>query len=221
MKAARIFGPRDLRVVDVPIRALDAAEVLCQVVRCGVCGTDASIFTGEASFVKQGLVPFPMTPGHEWSGVVTAVGAEVDRFQVGDRVVGDDEVSCGSCPECRQGNHYECRRLRAVGTIQAWDGAYAEYIVMPQRHLFAVPQGVDFDNAALAEPAANAFNCVRQAGVTTGSTVLVHGTGPVGLMAVRLAKVAGAARVLVSGRRQWKLEVARRLGADVTVDTNT
>ena len=89
MKAVRIFGPKDIRVVEVPTPEPEPGEVLCKVLRSGICGTDYSIYTGEFSFVKSGAISFPMTPGHEWSGVVERVGSGVDGFQPGDRVVGD------------------------------------------------------------------------------------------------------------------------------------
>jgi 2-desacetyl-2-hydroxyethyl bacteriochlorophyllide A dehydrogenase len=220
MKAARVYGPRDLRVEEFPVRPLEPAECLCRVLRCGVCGTDVAIYSGEASFVKKGLVDFPMTPGHEWSGLVEQIGPAVDRFRPGDRVLGDGAVSCGSCPSCLRGEYFACRRLRAVGTLNTWDGAYAEFIIMPQRHLFAIPENVDLENAAMVEPAANAYNGVRQSGLRPGDSVLIHGTGPIGLMAVSLARLAGAARVLVTGRKPWKLEIARQLGAEVTINVD-
>ena len=97
MKSARIFGANDIRVVEVEIPKLRAGDVLCRVKRAGVCGTDYAIYTGEFSFVKAGRVKFPMTPGHEWSGVVEKIGSDVKNFKVGNRVVGDTCVSCGNC----------------------------------------------------------------------------------------------------------------------------
>jgi len=219
MKAARLFGPHDLRMVDVPIPELGPHDVLCRVVRSGLCGTDYAIYTGEASFVKEGLVPFPMTPGHEWSGIVEAVGSAVERFRPGGRVVGDTVVSCGLCYHCLMGEYYQCQQARAVGTINAWDGAYAEYLRMPERHLLPLPDTVSFDQGALIEPAATALYAVRLAEVTTGEAVLVHGTGPIGIMAAKLAQLSGAAKVLITGRKAAKLEVARRFGADVAINT--
>lgn len=218
MKAARIFGPKDMRVVDVPTPEPGSGDVLCKVVRSGICGTDYSIYTGEFSFVKSGAITFPMTPGHEWSGVVERVGSGVEGFQPGDRVVGDTAVSCGTCYECLMGQYGRCRKLRCVGTIHTWDGAYAEYMRMPARHLFHLPDYVSFDNGAVVEPAATALYAVTLAGVTMGDTVLVQGSGPIGIIAAKLAKLAGAARVMITGRKEFKLKAALNLGVDVAVN---
>ncbi|MFH1009551.1 MAG: alcohol dehydrogenase catalytic domain-containing protein, partial [Candidatus Latescibacterota bacterium] len=156
MKKARIMGPKDIRVMEVPTPEPGPGEVLCRVVRAGICGTDYAIYTGELSFVKSGQISFPMTPGHEWSGLVTRVGRDVAGFQPGDRVVGDTAVSCGTCYDCLMGQYGRCRDLRCVGTIHTWDGAYAEYMVMPARHLFHLPDSVSWDNGAMVEPAATA-----------------------------------------------------------------
>ena len=219
MKAARLFGPGDMRIVDAPIPELRAHDVLCRVVRSGICGTDYAIYSGEFSFVKSGGVKFPMTPGHEWSGVVERVGPEVTLLSPGDRVVGDTGVSCGACNQCLLGNYYACAESRSVGTVNAWDGAYAEYIVMPDRHLFPLPERVSFDNGAMVEPAATALFAVMRAEVRIGDTVLVHGSGPIGITAAKLAKLMGAAKVIITGRKDVKLKAALALGVDAAVNT--
>ena len=219
MKAAKIFGPGDIKIVDVPVPALGAHDVLCRVVRAGVCGTDYAIYTGELSFVKSGLVKYPLTPGHEWSGTVKQVGPEVENFRPGDRVVGDTCVACGNCFSCGTGNVYRCKKLRAVGTVNAWDGAYAEYIMMPERHLFHLPDNVSLDNGAQVEPAATALYAVTVAGVKIADTVLVLGSGPIGIMAAKLAKLTGAAQVIIAGRKDSKLKTALALGADAAINT--
>jgi len=219
MRAARLFAPNDLRLVETPTPELRPHDVLCRVARCGICGTDYAIYSGEFSGVKSGAVHFPMTLGHEWSGTVAALGPDVTRFRLGDRVVGDTGVSCGQCTPCLLGDWGNCPEARAVGTVNAWDGAYAEYIVMPERHLFSLPSNVGFDAGAMVEPAATALYAVVRAQVRTGDTVLVHGTGPIGLCAAKLAKLSGAARVIVTGRRESKLRLALAFGADAAIDT--
>ncbi len=219
MQAERIFGPMDMRVVEVPIPELGDHDVLCRVVRSGVCGTDYAIYTGEFRFVKNGGITFPMTPGHEWSGVVADVGSAVERFAPGDRVVGDTGVACGHCNECLVGNYGVCAKARAVGTINAWPGAYAEYVVMPERHVFPLPDSVSFDNGAMVEPAATALFSVVKAGVSIGDTVLVQGSGPIGIAAAKLAKLSGASKVLITGRKDFKLQKALELGVDAAVNT--
>ncbi len=218
MKAVRIYGPNDARLVDVPTPEPGPGEALCKVVRSGICGTDYSIYTGEFSFVKSGAVKFPMTPGHEWSGVVEEVGSGVENLKPGDRVVGDTMVSCGTCYDCLMGQYGHCWKLRCVGTINTWDGAYAEYILMPARHLFHLPDNVSFDQGAMIEPAATALYAVTLAGVKAGDTVLVQGSGPIGIMAARLSKLAGAAKVIITGRKEFKLRVALNLGIDAAIN---
>ncbi len=219
MKAARLYGPGDIRILDVETPKPGPHDLLCRVVRAGICGTDHSIFSGRFVGVRDGSVKFPMTPGHEWSGVVVSAGASVTGFEPGNRVVGDTAVSCGTCYECLMGQYSRCRRGRAVGTLNAWDGAWAEYILMPARHVFHVPGAVSYDNAAMAEPAATALHAVTQAGVEPGDAVLVFGSGTIGIAAAKLAKLSGAARLVVVGRRRFKLRVALRLGADGIINT--
>jgi len=219
MRAARLFGPNDLRLVDQPIPELGAHDVLTRVRCAGICGTDYSIYTGEFSFVKNGGVRFPFTPGHEWSGVVAAVGSAVTHFEIGDRVVGDTCVSCGSCVPCLLGDYLSCKNAYCVGTVNAWDGGFAEYTVFPERHLFHLPDNVSFDAGAFVEPAATSLYAVQSAHVKIGDTVLIHGSGPLGLLAAKLAKLSGASRVFITGRKDSKLEIARSFGADVTINT--
>lgn len=219
MKAARFFGPNDMRVVEVPVPSPGPYDILCKVVRAGICGTDMAIYSGETSFLEQGLVRFPMTPGHEWSGAVAEIGSAVTDFKIGDRVISDTCVACGQCYSCLVGEYYDCKKVQSVGTIRAWDGAYADYILMPQRHLFHLPENVGFDQGAMVEPAATALYAVKRAEVAIGDSVLVHGTGPIGILAAKLAKLSGAAKVLITGRKPFKLEMACRMGADVAINT--
>ncbi|MBN1437173.1 MAG: alcohol dehydrogenase catalytic domain-containing protein [Sedimentisphaerales bacterium] len=220
MKAARIFGSNDIRIVEVPTPVPGPGEVLCRVVCAGVCGTDHAIYTGEFSFVKNGSIKFPMTPGHEWSGTVAEIGPGVTRFEPDQRVVGDTMVSCGKCYDCLIGQYGNCKAMRAVGTIATWDGAYAEYILMPERHLFHLADEISFVNGAFVEPAATALYSVVLGDVKIGDTVLVLGSGPIGLLAAKLAKLCGASKVAVVGRKEFKLQKALELGVDAAIDTN-
>jgi len=131
-----VIGPRD---------------VLTKVKYCGVCGTDVSIYTGETNLVKNGLIKYPVRIGHEWSGIVESVGSGVIEFKAGDRVVGDTVVACGECKACLGGNYMLCPDLRCVGTVNAWDGGFAEYTVFPARHIFRIPDNIALDEAALIE----------------------------------------------------------------------
>jgi len=221
MKAARIFGAHDIRVVEIETPVPTDHDVLCKVARAGMCGTDYAIYSGEFSFVKQGMVPMPMTPGHEWSGIVSAVGDKVQNFKEGDRVVGDTVVSCGHCYDCLVGEYGKCSQARCVGTVNPWDGGYAEYVLMPERHLMALAPSISFENGACVEPAATALYSLHIADVKIGDTVLVLGSGPIGIAAAKLAKLCGASIVAIVGRKDFKLQKALDLGVDAAINTTT
>jgi len=214
MRAVRVFGKDDLRLVDMEMPEPGFGEVLCKVKCCGICGTDYSILKGAFS----DYISYPMTLGHEWSGVVEKCGEGVQGFQAGDPVAGDTLVSCGVCYECLTGRYYNCRKARSVGTLNTWDGTYSEYVIFPARHLFKL-EGVDFDNGALLEPTATAMLSVVNAGVKLGDNVVVHGTGAIGIACAVIAKLSGAAKVVITGRKDFKLSIAKQMGADYTINT--
>lgn len=220
MKAARIYGKNDIRVMEIETPKPGPGEVLCKVVRAGMCGTDYAIFSGEFSFIEKGLVPMPLTPGHEWSGVVAKIGPGVTLFAEGDRVVGDTCVSCGQCYECLIGQYGKCKHCRSVGTVNPWDGGYAEYVLMPQRHLLKLADGISFENGACVEPAATALYSLHIANVGIGDTVLVLGSGPIGIAAAKLAKLCGASIVAIVGRKDFKLQKALDMGIDAAINTS-
>lgn len=218
MKAARLLSPKHIEIQELPEPVLGSRDVLVSVSYAGICGTDYSIYTGNSSFVKNGLVHFPLTLGHEWSGVVRKTGSEVVKLKPGDRVIGDTGVSCGTCYECLNGTYLQCKDMRAVGTVNAIDGAFADFIVMPDRHLFKIPENVTQKQGAIVEPIATGMYAVQRGGVKAGDIVLVHGTGPIGLAAVQLAKLSGASMVILSGRKEKKLNIGKELGADKAVN---
>ncbi|HZG58106.1 zinc-dependent alcohol dehydrogenase [Paenibacillus sp.] len=218
MKVATITGPHTIRISEEDIPVVGPRDVLTSVVYAGICGTDHSIFKGESSFLRTGQIQYPVRPGHEWSGIVKQVGSEVKNFMPGDRVVGDTSVSCGDCPNCMSGRYNLCPFSRCVGTVNTWDGAYAEYMIMPARHMYRIPDAMALDEAALVEPAATALHAVRLGGVSAGDVVVVHGTGTIGFFALQFAKVCGAAKVILTGIHEGKLGLGRKLGADVTID---
>lgn len=218
MKAARLIEPLRIKIMDIPTPEPGDRDVLIKVKYVGICGTDYSIYSGESSFVKDGSVRFPLTMGHEWSGVVVKTGKHVKKVKPDDRVVGDGTVSCGVCEACLKGDYNTCSDLRGVGTIKTWDGAYAEYILMPERAVYKIPDGVSFEEAALVEPSATALYAVSRGGVKLNDSVLVIGTGPIGLAAVQLSKLSGASCVILAGRKEAKLVIGKKLGADYTVN---
>ncbi|RUX95325.1 zinc-binding dehydrogenase [Mesorhizobium sp. M7D.F.Ca.US.004.01.2.1] len=213
MKAARLYGPGDLRVEDVATPgAPDAGWVKLRVDAAGICGSDLHNFrTG------QWISRSPSTAGHEVTGTVTAIGAGVDSVAVGDRVVADSRFWCGDCGQCHAGRRHLCASLGFVGEI--CDGGFAEQAVLPARLLHIIDAGLDERVAAMAEPLAVALHAVRRLPKTAGS-VLVVGCGPIGGLAALLLSRTFAGTVLVADRNQSRCaRVARVTGATI-VDLN-
>lgn len=218
MKAITVYGPHDARMEDVPKPIASGHNMVIKVVRTGVCGTDLSIFSGESSFVKSGEIVYPVRFGHEWAGIVESVGEEVKDFKPGDRVFADNFVTCGKCPACKEHDYMNCVDIRSVGTVHCWDGCFAEYMLMPDWHVFKLPDQVSMDWGALIEPASIAYDAFKDVKLTENDTVVVYGTGSIGLLAVWLAKYYGAKRVILVGRTSEKLEKGKLVGADYVIN---
>lgn len=218
MKAIIVYNPSDIRMVDVDKPKFGPKDVLIKVAYSGICGTDLSILGGDMSFVRDGLIKYPVRIGHEWSGIVEEFGEEVEGFRKGDRVVADNVVSCGKCEQCRNWRFNLCENIRSVGTVNCWDGSFAEYMIMPYWHVYKVPDNIGLEEAALIEPATIALCGLKHSDVTSHSSILVVGTGPIGLSVVALAKNMGVSKVLLSGRKQNKLDIGKSMGADAAVN---
>ena len=218
MKALIVAAPGDIRMIETEKPNVGAKDVLAKVMYAGICGTDLAILSGDMSFVRDGLIKYPIRIGHEWSGIVEEVGEEVIGFKPGDRVVSDSGVTCGKCEHCLSSNFKLCENIRSVGTINCWDGSFSEYMIMPYWHMHKLPNNISMEEAALIEPTSIALSGVKQSNISSESRVLVVGTGPIGIAAVSLAKNAGAAKVLLSGRKKFKLDVGKTVGADAVVN---
>lgn len=218
MKAIVVNAPGsiEMREVEKPVPGL--GDVLIKVVYAGICGTDIAIYGGDMSFVRDGLIKYPVRIGHEWSGVVEEMGADVSGLRKGDRVVADNAVTCGKCNYCLEGKYSKCEKVKSVGTVNCWDGCFAEYMLMPARHVYKLPDNISLEEAALIEPATIALCGLKQCKLESDSSILVVGTGPIGLAAVALARNMGVSKVLLSGRKQFKLDIGKKLGADAVVD---
>ena len=211
MRALVIDGPGSAKVAEVEEPVPAAGEVVVDVCRAGICGTDAELFTGELPYFAQGRSRFPLRPGHEWCGVVSAVGEGVDGSWRGVRVTGDTMLGCGRCDRCRAGHGYVCADREEIG-ITAWPGALAEKLPVPVTSLRRLPATVDDRAGALVEPGGNAYRAVAAAHAGPGTRILVCGPGTIGLLAVAFARAAGAevhVLALDAGRR----ELALRFGA--------
>lgn len=213
MKAVLFYGPQDIRYEDVKIKPLAKGEILVKVKSALTCGTDVKTFRrGHPVLIKK----VPSGFGHEFSGVVEKIGAGVDNVKVGDRVVCANSAPCGKCFYCRHEEYNLCENLDLL------NGAYAEYIVVPERivqkNTLILPEDLSFDKAAFCEPLANVVHGVERTNIKAGQTVGIIGIGPIGLMFARLAKLKGA-NTIVAGRNPLKLKMAEEFAhADEIID---
>ncbi|AZM48642.1 alcohol dehydrogenase [Streptomyces sp. WAC 06738] len=212
MRAFVLHGPGQAGVVDVEPPVAGPGEAVVDVARVGVCGTDVELYSGELQYLRDGRARFPLRPGHEWSGRVAAVGADVDRGWVGRRVMGDTMLGCRACRRCRGGRQHLCDDRQEVG-ILGRPGALAAQLAVPARSLHALPDTVDDVLGALVEPGGNALRAARAARLAPGDRVLVTGPGTIGLLAAMFARRAGA-EVHLLGRDPATLEFAASLGFD-------
>ena len=221
MRAAVLFGPGDMRVVDRPVPRPGPGEVLVKVAMCGMCGTDLKIYDGHFPQTP----PFgDYTPGHEWTGTVAALGDGVDEFAVGDRVCIEAHRGCGRCDNCLVGKYTACLNYgdRAKGhraTGMTADGGFAQYAVHHVGSLYALPPSLAFEDGVLITTAGTGLYGLDVAGgYVAGQNVAVFGPGPVGLTTVAMCRALGAGQVILVGTRPSRLELGRRLGADHVVN---
>jgi threonine dehydrogenase-like Zn-dependent dehydrogenase len=213
MRAFVVTGPRECGVQEVPAPAPRADEVLVDVARVGVCGTDVEFYTGEMAYLHDGHAAYPMRLGHEWCGVVTAAGAAVDADWIGRRVVGDTMLGCGHCDRCLTGRRHLCATRTEVGISGGRAGALAEQLTVPEASLRPLPDAVDDAAGAMVEPGGNALRAARAAELEPGGRLLVLGPGTIGLLAAEFARDGGA-EVHVVGRDRASLAFAASLGFD-------
>lgn len=213
MKAFVVSAPGEAGVVDVDAPVAEPGEVVVDVNRAGVCGTDVEFFTGDMQYLHDGHSRFPMRLGHEWMGTVTAVGNGVDTRWLGRRVTGDTMLGCGSCRRCTAGLQHVCATRTELGIRGGRPGALAEQVAIPERALRELPDSVDDALGALVEPGGNALRSVWGADLSPGDRALVLGPGTIGLLVAMFARAAGA-EVHVMGRSERSLEFARSFGFD-------
>ncbi|WP_394769612.1 zinc-binding dehydrogenase [Lacisediminihabitans sp.] len=211
MRALVVTAPRTAEVQEVPDPIAAAGELLVDVERVGICGTDVELYSGEMAYIDQGRTHFPLRLGHEWTGRVVAAGSDHDESWVGSRVTGDTMLGCGRCGYCQRGHHHVCPTRFEVGILDGWAGALAEKMLVPTRFAYSIPESVSVTAAALVEPAGNSLRAVRAAAIEPGHQVLVLGSGTIGLLAAQFALAEGA-DVHVAGVREGSLELARSLG---------
>jgi threonine dehydrogenase-like Zn-dependent dehydrogenase len=211
MRAYVLNAPGEGWVQEVPAPVAAPGEVVVDVERVGVCGTDVDFFTGEMVYLHQGYASYPMRLGHEWAGTVASVGTEVDPAWVGRRVMGDTMLGDGTCRRCRKGHQHVCENRQEVGVRGGRPGALAEQLAVPVTSLHALPDSVDAVLGALVEPGGNAFRAEQAAAIAPGDRALVLGPGSIGLLVAMFARAAGA-EVQLMGRSEESLAYARSLG---------
>ena len=212
MLSAILYGKEDVRVERVPVPPVGPGEVRIKIAAALTCGTDVKVYRrGYHASMLRPPIPF----GHELAGVIDAVGDGVEAWELGSRVVAANSAPCGDCFYCARSRPELCEDLLFM------NGAYAGYITVParivQKNLLAIPAGLSFAEAAMTEPLACVVYGLQDSPVAAGETVVVLGLGPIGLMFVRLCRLAGA-RVLAAGRRRDRLELALKMGAEQVFD---
>jgi 2-desacetyl-2-hydroxyethyl bacteriochlorophyllide A dehydrogenase len=211
MRAFVLTAPGAYEVQELPAPVAGAGEVVVDVERVGVCGTDMEFFTGTMAYLHQGHAAYPMRLGHEWAGRVSAAGAGVDPGWVGRRVMGDTMLGCGGCRRCLRGDQHVCERRREVGIRGGHAGALAERLVVPASSLHGLPDSVDAVLGALVEPGGNALRAAEAAATRPGDRALVLGPGTIGLLVALFLRAAGT-EVHLMGRTEDSLVFARSLG---------
>jgi len=214
MKALRKVRPeRGAQLESVPVPSIGPNEVLVRVRAASICGTDLHIYGWDRW--SQSRIKPPLTFGHEFCGVVERVGEEVSAVAPGEFVSAEMHVNCGHCHQCRVGEAHICQNLRIIGIDQ--DGCFAEFVRIPATNIWKIDPAIPEHYAAILDPLGNAVHAVL-AGPVAGQTVLVTGCGPIGLMAITVAKACGSSSVFATEVNDWRREMAKKMGADVVLN---
>ncbi|GMR17313.1 MAG: L-threonine 3-dehydrogenase [Gammaproteobacteria bacterium] len=191
-------------------------DVLIKVHRTAICGTDIHIFQWDDWASKT--IPVPLTIGHEFCGEIVACGSEVKGYANGDRVSAEGHITCGVCRNCRAGRRHLCMSTRGIGVNRP--GAFADYISVPAFNVFKLPDAISDEMAALLDPLGNATHTALSFDLV-GEDVLITGAGPIGIMAVAIARYAGARHVVITDVNDYRLGLARKMGATVALNVTT
>lgn len=213
MRAIVIERPNDISLREVETPEPGPGEVRVRSIRAGVCRTDLDIATGA---LDPRWVRFPVVPGHEWSGVVDAIGDGVTGVELGQRVVCEGNIPCQRCARCRAGDTHLCTNYDAVGFTRG--GGWGEFVVVPARILHTLPDHVSFDAAVLVEPGSCVVKALDRARIEPAETVGVVGVGAMGALAIRIARLRSPGTIVAYGLHDGELELARSLGADAVVN---
>ncbi|MTI80862.1 MAG: zinc-dependent alcohol dehydrogenase family protein [Firmicutes bacterium] len=209
MKALVYSNPKEFSVTELDVPKCGENQVIIKVKVCGICKTDVHIHNGQ--FISK----FPLTPGHEFTGVVEEVGAKVAAFKKGDRVVADNTVLCGECYYCRRNQPLYCENFHSLGVTGP--GGFAEYVVVNHDKVFKISDHLSFDQAAFTEPTACAVHGMDMIDIQNGDNVLMFGAGPTGIILAQLLKYGGAGNLVVAAPSKFKLDILEDLGIAQTV----
>ncbi|MFM7491175.1 MAG: zinc-binding dehydrogenase [Actinomycetota bacterium] len=212
MKAFVVHAPRQSLIEDVPEPQAKSDQVVIDVLRAGVCGTDVEFFDGDMAYFGTGEAKYPMRLGHEWCGIVSSVGSNVDAKWLGKRVTGDTMLGCQQCKRCMNGMQHVCGDRFEIGIRNGWPGALAEKLLVPAFALHQLPDSIDDTTGALIEPGGNALRSAQAAKAAPGKKILVWGSGTIGLLTTQFALAMGA-EVHVIGIDHSTLMLAKKLGA--------
>lgn len=216
MKAlAKTKAEQGIWVTDVPEPEVGHNDIKIKINKTAICGTDIHIYNWD-DWAQQ-TIKVPMVVGHEYSGVIVEVGKEVRGYKVGDRVSGEGHITCGYCRNCRAGRTHLCRNTFGVGVNRA--GAFAEYLVIPAFNAFKLPDNISDEVASIFDPLGNAVHTALSFDLV-GEDVLITGAGPIGIMAVAICKHVGARHVVITDINDYRLELARSIGATKAVNVS-
>ncbi len=212
MKALVLTEYKKLEYLDYPIPVISADEVLIKVKACGICGSDVHGYDGSTGR----RIP-PIIMGHEASGEIVETGADVTGWKVGDRVTFDSTIYCGKCEYCKQGLVNLCDNRKVLGvSVKEYcqNGAFAEFVAVPQHILYHLPDQVSYQQAALVEPLSIAFHAVNLTPIRLNDTAVVVGSGMIGLLIIQTLKISGVGKVIALDVKPHRLELAKKCGAD-------
>ena len=207
---------RGIWLEDIDKPTVGHNDVLIRVKRTAICGTDIHIYQWDDWASKT--IPVPLAVGHEFYGEVVECGVEVKGFNVGDRVSAEGHVTCGVCRNCRAGRRHLCMNTVGVGVNRA--GAFADYLCVPAVNVFKLPDAISDEMASILDPLGNATHTALSFDLV-GEDVLITGAGPIGIMAVAIAKYAGARHVVITDINDYRLELARKMGASVALNVTS
>lgn len=216
MKAlAKLQREKGIWMTDCGLPTVGHNDLMIKIHKTAICGTDMHIYQWDEW--AQSTIPVPMVVGHEYVGEVVEIGQEVKGFTIGDRVSGEGHITCGHCRNCRAGRRHLCRNTTGVGVNR--QGAFAEYLVIPAFNAFKIPDNISSDLAAIFDPFGNAVHTALSFDLV-GEDVLITGAGPIGIMAAAVAKHVGARNVVVTDVNEYRLDLARKMGATRAINVS-